>query len=688
MALTGKKEQLNEVLNQMPSTPLPNKVFRNLGNLRFADAGADWGFDTPSFSNGAAYADLDNDGDLDLVVNNVNQEAFLYRNRSNEKTAHHHLRLQLRGKGQNTFAIGATATVYQNGQQLNFQLYPTRGFQSSVDYQMVFGLGEKPAPDSLVIVWPDKRKTVQIRPPVDTLLRFSWEQANAPDLAINPYDLPRPGQPFFQEMSSSFSPHRENDFIDFYQEPLSFRMLSREGPKAAVADVNGDGLDDVFIGGGTGQAGQLYLQTTAGTFRLHSQASFAPDAQFEDTAAAFFDADGDGDPDLFVGSGGNEQPVNSRFLEPRLYRNDGRGNFTKNERALPPAGLNTAFGLPLDFDQDGDLDLLIGSRSVPALYGPPPRHFLCENDGKGTFRDVTRSAGASLRGLGMLTDARLVDLLGDARPELVLTGEWLAPKVFELKNGRLEPVKTQLDQYSGWWSAVQAADLDGDGDQDLVLGNRGENFYFQASAEAPAKIWVGDFDQNGSIDKIVTRQVGGRDMPLALKKELTSQLPFLKKSSLKHAEYAKKAIQDLFAPEVLKNAVVSEANYFQSAVALNAGNGNFTLVPLPAAAQFSSICAIWAGPLDSDPLPDLVAAGNHSGFTPQFPKLDASFGQVLLNRGKGQFERVENRAAGFSVRGEVKTLAPLRIRGKIYLLATVNGQAPRLFLVKNPTNVQ
>ncbi len=270
----------------------------------------------------------------------------------------------------------------------------------------------------------------------------------------------------------------------------------------------------------------------------------------------------------------------------------------------------------------------------------------------------------------------------------MLTGEWLAPKVFELKNGRLEPVKTQLDQYSGWWSAVQAADLDGDGDQDLVLGNRGENFYFQASAEAPAKIWVGDFDQNGSIDKIVTRQVGGRDMPLALKKELTSQLPFLKKSSLKHAEYAKKAIQDLFAPEVLKNAVVSEANYFQSAVALNAGNGNFTLVPLPAAAQFSSICAIWAGPLNGDPLPDLVAAGNHSGFTPQFPKLDASFGQVLLNRGKGQFERVENRAAGFSVRGEVKTLAPLRIRGKIYLLATVNGQAPRLFLVKNPTNVQ
>ena len=679
MALTGKKEQLNEVLNRMPSNPLLDKVFRNRGDLHFDDTGESWGFSTPSFSNGAAYGDLDNDGDLDLVVNNVNQEAFLYRNHSEKKSGNHHLTIQLKGKGQNTFALGATASLYQNGEQLNFQFNPSRGFQSSIDYKMVFGLGKKPAVDSIVIVWPDRTTTVRLSPPVDTLLAFSWADATPGSLAVNAYDVPLSGKPFFEETACRFEPHRENDFVDFYQESLSFRMMSREGPKAAVSDVNGDKLDDVFIGGPRGEPGQLYLQTAVGKFIRSDRKTFDQDTPFEDTAATFFDADGDGDADLFVGTGGNEQPMNSRFMQNRLYFNDGKGHFTKNERALPLSGLNTAVALALDYDNDGDQDLFVGTRCVPALYGAPPRHFLLENDGKGNFRDATKSDAPQLQGIGMLTDAMLVNLQGDAAPELVLVGEWQAPKIFELKNGKLALLSTDLDQYSGWWSAIQADDVDGDGDQDLILGNRGENFYFSGSAEQPAKLWVCDFDQNGTMGKIVTRSVNGKDMPLPLKKELTGQIPSLKKTSLKHADYAKKSIQDLFPAEILKTALVFEGNYFQSAVALNSGNGKFTLLPLPAAVQFSSVSAIWYDDLDGDGKNDLVLAGNHSGFMPQYSKLDASYGQVLLNQGGGKYRNLENRASGFSVRGDVKTLAEISIKGKKYLLATVNGLAPKLF---------
>ncbi len=686
MALTGKKEQINEILNRMPSVPILNKVFRNRGDLTFDDTGEKWGFSTASFSNGAAYGDLDNDGDLDMVVNNVNQEAFLFRNRARETAGNHYLTIQLNGKGQNTFAIGALASVHRGGEQLNFQLIPSRGFQSSVDYKMVFGLGQNPKVDSVVIVWPDRTKSVLPSPPIDTTLSISWQQStNA--LASNPYDF-FVEKTVFQEVANTFEPHLEDGFVDFYQEGLSYRMLSRESPRADVADVNGDGRDDIFIGGATSQPGQLYLQTAAGSFTRHDQQTFDPDSRYEDTAVTFFDADGDGDMDLFVGSGGNEQPLNSRFMQSRIYLNDGKGHFTQNQRALPLNGFNTAVALPLDFDGDGDMDLFVGSRSAPGQYGVPPRHFLYENDGKGNFRDAAKNAAPDLPRLGMVTDAKLVNLIGDATPELVIVGEWRNPIIFEIKNKQLVPVKSNLGGYSGWWYALESDDVDGDGDMDLILGNRGENFYFTGNQEHPAKIWVGDFDQNGQIDKILTRQIGGKDVPIPMKKELTGQIPSLKKASLKHVDYAQKSIQDLFPGDALQQGIVMEGNYFQSAVALNNGNGQFTLMPLPKEVQFSCVCAIWCGDLNGDGKNDLVLAGNDAGFMPQFSKLDASFGHVLLNKGGGQFGRVENRSSGFFAKGDMKSLISLNIRGKKYLLATVNNEKPRLFEIKTKIEIQ
>lgn len=681
IALTGEKEEIEKVLEKMPSNPILNKVFKNNQDLTFSDTGTEWGFDDPSFSNGAAYGDLDNDGDLDLVVNNLNQEAFLYQNNSEKLNQAHHLTVQLKGSASNTFAIGAQVLAYQGDEIHNFQLIPTRGFQSSVDYRILFGLGNATSVDSVVVIWPDRTRSVHPVPAIDQLLTIDYNSASRSPLDNTTNGRNEPSTALLEEVTNSFAAHEEDSFIDFFQEGLTMRMISREGPKAAVGDVNGDGREDVFIGGAKGKVSHLYLQMAGDQWKDHT-ASFEATADFEDTAVCFFDADGDGDLDLFVGSGGNYSIVGSPFMQDRIYLNDGTGKFEQLDKALPINGYNTSVAVPLDFDEDGDMDLFVGSRSIPNQYGVSPRSFLYQNDGTGKFQDIASKVAPELWNAGMITDAQLVDLLGDERQELLVVGEWMSPLIYTIENGSLKLAATNLEPYSGWWYTAETSDIDQDGDLDLILGNRGENFYFSATAEKPAKLWLSDFDFNGTVEKIITRSIDGKDMPVPMKKEITGQIASLKKQNLKHTEYAKKAIQDLFSPQILEQAQVKTATYFKSAVALNNGNGQFEVIALPSEVQFSCVCDIYCTDLNGDQQQDLILAGNDSGFMPQFSKLDASFGHVLFNKGGGQFDLKENKDTGFFVRGDVKQLLEITIDGQAYLLTTINSKHPKLFRIQ------
>jgi enediyne biosynthesis protein E4 len=668
MVSTGKREELDEILKHIPVNPLPNRVFRNQGNLQFADVGSAWGFAEPTFSNSVAYGDLDGDGDLDLVINNENQPAFVYRNHARELNKNNYLAVQLKGSGQNPFAVGSQIKVYKGKEVLSREVNPARGFQSSVDYRQVIGLGTRTGVDSLVVVWPDGSTTRYDHPQLNQVHVLSYVSGNrgaAP--ATAPATL-------FKEVESPMEAHREDDYIDFYAERNLPQMLSREGPQIAKGDVNGDGREDVYIGGARGQAGQLYIQAANGGFQPKEQAAFQQYAGYEDVAVLLFDADRDKDLDLFIGSGGNNVNRSSPGLEHRLYINDGKGNFSVRLNAFSENHMNIAVAAANDYDGDGDLDLFVGGRSVPYAYGLTPQSYLYQNDGGGHFKDI---APPALSNVGMVTGAVWADVAGDGAKELVVTGQWMPTRVFTGKEFS-EVKNTGLQDLYGWWQTLQATDVNGDGRQDLVVGNIGENFYLRPDARQPVKLWVSDFDHNGTSDPFLTRSIGGRDLPVFLKREVTEQFPGLKKQNLRHSDYARKSIQDLFPKDIVQAADVKSFNYCPSIVALNNGKGSFAVQPLPQPVQLSSVNAIAATDLNEDGRTDLVLGGNLFGFPPQFGRLDASYGHVLLGDGRGGFTAVVPRLSGMNIRGEVKDIKELKTNNKRCLLVVQNNAQPVL----------
>jgi hypothetical protein len=677
MVLTGKKDKVDEVLKHIPVNPMANKVYHNKGNLQFQDVGEQWGLAQKSFSNGAAYGDLDNDGDLDLVVSNENMACFVYKNNSRDRNKNHYVGIELRGDSNNLFAIGSKVKVFAGKQLFYREFIPSRGFQSSMDYKQIIGLGDVPKIDSMVIIWPDRSCNVLDNPAVDSVYVIKKEAAEKYDYAA----VASSTNFSIDSIKSSFDKHVEDDYVDFYYERNIPEMLSREGPKGTSADVNGDGLQDVYIGGTQEHPGQIYLQQPDFSFVKSTQKIFYQFADFEDGASIFFDADNDGDADLFVGAAGNDHPQFSRQMQGRLFVNDGKGNFSLNATALPQLGINVGTVVADDFDGDKDIDLFVGGRSVPADYGKSPSSFILMNDGHGKFSDIAASKNRDLAKIGMVSDAALADINGDGRNELIIVGEWMAPRIFTFEKDSFKEIKCNLNELPGWWQTVNAADVDSDGKVDLVLGNIGENFYLHPDADSPVKLWMADFDGSGDVDKVLTRKVDGKDKPVFLKNDIQDQVPGIKKQNLKHHDFALKSIQELFPESAIKKAEVKEFNYCSSIVALNKGGGNFEIVKLPYRAQLSSLNAMVFADLNGDGMKDIVAGGNRSGFPPQLQKLDASFGDVYINRGKGNFEWTGARQTHLEIEGEVKDIIKIESKGVDNLLFLRNDDYPRMFRI-------
>ncbi|MEP6928109.1 MAG: VCBS repeat-containing protein, partial [Ginsengibacter sp.] len=682
MVVTGKKESIDDVLKNIPVNPMVNKAYKNLGNFKFDDAGNSWGFTQPSFSNGAAYADLDNDGDLDLVVNNVNQNAFVYKNNSRETGKNNYISILLKGTGKNTFAIGSKIEIFIGKNILSREVVPARGFQSSVDYKQVIGLGNFSKIDSMRIIWADRTYSLYENPSINTLHTIA-ENSNRLPMNYNKVNIN--SSPLLTPEKNNFNKNIENDYVDYYNERNIPEMISREGPKAAVGDVNGDGLEDVYIGGAAGQAGQLYLQNQLGGFVKKEEKAFTDFADFEDEGVLLFDCDHDGDLDLLVCPGGNNFLPGNRQLELRLYKNDGKGNFTIDPSAFPGNTSNISVAIANDFDGDGDLDLFVGGRSVPQNYGLTPASYLFVNDGQGHFKDIARTNNPDIAKIGMVTSAAWADVSGDKKNELIIVGEWMPPKIFSYSGDHFIEVKTNLSNMFGWWRAVSATDINGDGKMDLVLGNIGENFYLNPDENNPVKIWINDFNNNESTNKVLTRTIDGKDMPVFLKHEMQDDIPSIKKENLKHADYAKKSIQELFNPQLLNKSIIEKFNYPSSCVAINKGDGKFTIQKLPPKAQFSSVNAIYTTDLNHDGYPDLILGGNQSWFPPQFGRLDASYGDVLINNRKGEFTISGPGESGLQVNGEVRDIKEVQGTNNNNLLFLRNNDYPVMYKINSST---
>ena len=682
MKQTGQREEIEEVLKHIPVTPLANRVFKNNGGLQFTDNGKSWGFGDPSFSNSVAYADLDNDGDLDLVVNNENQPAFVYRNNAREQNGNHYISVSLKGRDANLFAVGSKIKIFKGTDIYYRELAPSRGFQASVDYKQVIGLGQQTSVDSMLVIWPDHSFTKISQPAVDTVYYLQQPPAGSP-MYTEPMNA---GKTLLVPASADLEAHKENDFVDFYYERNLPEALSKEGPHVARGDVNGDGLEDFYMGGGKDQAGQLYIQTAAG-FTRKEEPVFKEFADFEDVAVLFFDADKDGDLDLFIGAGGNEYAPGTRQMQHRLYLNDGKGGFTIDTKAFQNSDMNISVAVSDDYDGDGDADLFVGSRSVPRQYGYDPQSYIYNNDGAGHFTDVTEQVAPSLKNTGMVTAAVWADVSGDAQKELVVTGEWMPTRIYSYNkpSKKFELLKaTGLDGMSGWWQSIQAADLNGDGKTDLVIGNVGENFYLQPNSENSVTLWLNDFDNSGTGESFLTRKINGRDMPVFLKRDVVDQFPALKKENLKHADYAKKSVQELFGNDMIAKSQQKVFNYSSSIIAYNEGNGKFRVEKLPVMAQLSSVNAIEIADVNNDRQPDLLLGGNLFTFPPQFGRLDGSYGHVLLNGGKGVFSWMQPARSGLSLHGSVKDIKVIRGPGqKRSILFVQNNDKPALFTLQD-----
>ncbi|MDP4222126.1 MAG: CRTAC1 family protein [Bacteroidota bacterium] len=677
--VSGNKVDYKTLIDALPSVKIPNYAFKNMGNLTFRNVASQWGLGTPSFSNGAAYGDLDNDGDLDLVVNNVNMPVFIYRNEADRKLKdNHYLKLILNGEPGNTQAIGAKVTAKKDGRIIYLEQMPMRGFLSTSDPRPNLGLGPLTMIDSLIVEWPNEMTTILTAVKTDQILSLNQKDAT---IATKMHaGFRREENRYFTEITDekriSFT-HVEDDFNDFERDRLLYNMISTEGPHMCKGDVNGDGLEDVYICGAKGQAGVLMVQHHDGTFESVDKPLFEADRISEDTDCAMFDADGDGDLDLYVASGSNEFPESSSALASRLYINNGKGSFVKSPQVLPAGKYeSSACVRPDDFNHDGVIELFVGLRLKPFYYGVPVNGYILENDGKGNFRDVTASVAPQLLNVGMIRDMVWADVDGDGDDDIIFTGDWMSLKVFINSDGKFEELKDAFrgEKTDGWWNCLAAGDFNKDGKIDFVAGNHGLNSVFRATPEKPVEMYVSDFDMNGTVDQVICTYDGDKSYPLALKHDLVRQIPGLAAKYPKYEMYKDQQITDIFSAEQLKNSLHLYSYMMESSLFENDGSGHFIRRPLPAEAQLSPVYALYTGDFNNDGNPDILLGGNLYNSKPETGRYDASYGLFLAGDGKGGFTTLPAWQSGFRLKGEVRDILQLSTpKGEIIVVAKSNG---------------
>ena len=674
--MTKEGVNFKKLIDIIPSNRIPNYAFAGGPDMNFVNKTKAWGLDSASHSNGAAYADLDNDGDLDLVVNNVNMPVFIYENKTD--STQNYLKVVLEGAGNNKLAVGAKVTLKADGRLFYQEQSPNRGFQSSVDPRLNFGLGQIHTIDTLIVDWYYGKQTLLTNVKINQTLHLKEEEATKPVIIREEEEKELP----FHEVSAEFISykHQENKFSDFDRDRMLYHMTSTEGPRIALGDVNGDGLEDMYLGGAKDAPGQLFVQLAGGNFKRTNEELLEKDKVSEDIDCLFLDVDGDKDLDLYVTSGGSELPTSSFALVDRLYINDGKGNFTKSPQVLP-AGTpeSTSTVKASDIDGDGDLDLFVGVRQRSRLYGVPQNGYILQNDGKGNFTNITKQLAPGLLNLGMITDAAFADYDQDGDEDLMVAGEWMSLKLFENNKGTFQD-KTEeagLSHTTGWWNTLEAADLNGDGYTDFVAGNHGLNSRFRASEEKPLSCYINDFDHNGTAEQIICMYNGDKSYPLALRHELVMQMPQLKKKYLKYESYKEQTIHDIFTEEQLKGSVVHEVTMLESVILLNQGSKldeqpGFTVQPLPKAAQVSPIYGVLVRDMDDDGNQDIVIGGNLYNVKPEVGRYDASYGLFLKGKGDGTFNPETPKASGLLLEGEVRDFALLK-KGKTDIMLVVRN---------------
>lgn len=663
-----------ELYEKMPLYANINYIFRNNRDYTFEKLNGDWDSER-SFSNGSAYADLDNDGDLDLIVNRINDTPLIYRNEASSG-GNHYLSIMLEGTGFNRRGTGAQVTVFSGGQKQVAEQFTTRGFMSSSTDVLHFGLGNNEWVDSLIIRWPDLRVQKAGRIRSDTSIVLHYSDAN------EKYTRPILPETLFKEVSIpglEFH-HREDNRVDFLREPLIPFSLSAEGPALAVGDVNNDGLDDIFVGGAKGQMSELFLQTRSAGFQRVSDAFADYQIATDVTDAVFFDADSDGDKDLYLVRGGNEYPSGNKLLTDQLYLNDGKGSFSlKADFYLSHNGSCVS---ACDYDNDGDMDLFVGSRSIPGYYGLSPKQFLLRNDGGGNFTDVTSDAAPELEKIGMVTDATWADVDGDIDQDLVVVGEWMKITVFRNDGGRFTDATAEagLESTSGWWNCIEAVDVDSDGDMDLVAGNLGMNTMLKASSREPVTMYISDFDNNGTADPVLCSYSGGKIYPFASLDELSNQISSLKQRYKSYADFAGKTVEEIFGKAALDNAIILAAEMFESCLMINNGKGVFSNLVLPKEVQFSPVRDIIAGDFDGDGITDLLLAGNNYLARPSIGRFDASYGWFVEGSDIGFKAHMPGRS-GFILKGDSRKQALIYILGEPYIIGAVNNGPVQVFRI-------